>query len=293
MTPEEIARRIAELIKQQGIEIPQETDAQTTRDRIIFQRHYRNQRRNVDPKIASLSMFEQEAIASLAIFEQSQIASLSVFVDNSKLFGDLVLYTRIQKAVWQGNGACPVNPPPPPPGPPAPPPPPPPPPLRPPYYYCEKGWFKALKDGALISRAEYINSIPTFWSAGYTSYGVRRGIEGYILSRYISKQKGESSATLKLWLTEYNIAIGRGDSATANVFRNLLNGACDLTTHSGSQRWYPQGVSNVPWYLISEGYATSPPPPPGNGFELTYENCYEVRDTYVPSTETGSSSFNP
>ncbi|HBE30360.1 MAG TPA: hypothetical protein DD990_03165, partial [Cyanobacteria bacterium UBA11368] len=93
MTPEEIARRIAELIKQQGIEIPQETDAQTTRDRIIFQRHYRNQRRNVDPKIASLSMFEQEAIAALSVFEYEQIASLSVFIENPQLLAYLsILY---------------------------------------------------------------------------------------------------------------------------------------------------------------------------------------------------------
>ena len=98
MTPEEIARRIAELIKQQGIEIPQETDAQTTRDRIIFQRHYRNQRRNVDPKIASLSMFEQEAIAALSVFEYEQIASLSVFIENPQLLAYLsILYETIQE----------------------------------------------------------------------------------------------------------------------------------------------------------------------------------------------------
>jgi len=98
MTPEEIARRIAKLIKQQGIEIPEETDTQTTRDRIIFQRHHRNQLRDADPKVASLSVFEQETIAALSVFEYEQIASLSVFIENPQLLAYLsILYETIQE----------------------------------------------------------------------------------------------------------------------------------------------------------------------------------------------------
>lgn len=93
MTPEEIARRIAQIIKQQGIEIPEEINTQIARDRIIFQRHHRNQRRDADPKVASLSTFEEDAIAALSVFEYQQIASLSVYLENPQL--QLLAYLSI------------------------------------------------------------------------------------------------------------------------------------------------------------------------------------------------------